>query len=169
MLSPYSALSLVRQRIHVLCSSFSLGDDFKMVSVFSAQLGLIVDTRSASAYRALEVRRILRYAWFNSGYKFMRHSSEAGLLFFPLVRPMMRCIMAGMYRRTVMHLAVAVLAGFAGDFAPRAVLSSLVGTPTILGIMAGMARKTASRFFLAVTSARLVLPVTMHLALCLLG
>ena len=66
-------------------------------------------------------------------------------------------------------MAVAVHAGFAGDFAPRAVLSSLVGTPTMLGIMAGMARKTASRFFLAVTCARLVLPVTMHLALCLLG
>ena len=56
-----------------------------------------------------------------------------------------------------MHLAVAVHAGFAGDFAPRAVLSSLVGTPTMLGIMAGMARKTASRLFLAVTCARLVI------------
>ena len=114
-------------------------------------------------------RRVQRYAWFTSGYKFMRHTTEAGLLFFPLVRPMMRCIMAGMDRRTVMHLAVAVHAGFAGDFAPRAVFSSLVGTPTMLGIMAGMARKTASRVFLAVTCARLVLPVTMHLALCLLG
>ena len=81
----------------------------------------------------------------------------------------MRCIMAGMDRSTVMHLAVAVHAGFAGDFAPRAVLSSLVGTPTMLGVMAGMTRKTASRLFLAVTCARLVLPVTMHLALCLLG
>ena len=83
---------------------------------------------------------------------------------------LMRCIMAGMDRRTVMHLAVAAHAGFAGDFAPRAVLSSLVGTPTMLGIMAGMARQTASRLFLAVTcSARLVLPVTMHLVLCLPG
>ena len=124
------------------------------------------------------VRRIQRYAWFNSGYKFMRHTTEAGfasdlttraVLFFPLVRPMMRCIMAGMDRRKVMHLAVAVHGGFAGVFAPRAVFSSLVGTPTMLGIMAGMARKTASRFFLAVTCARLVLPVTMHVALCLLG
>ena len=52
MLSPYSALRLVRQRIHVLCSSFSLGDEFKIVSVFRAQLGLIVVTCSASAYRA---------------------------------------------------------------------------------------------------------------------
>ena len=46
----------------------------------------------------------------------MRHTAEAGVLFFPLVRLMM------------------------------------------LGIMAGMHRKTASRFFLAVTYARLVLP-----------
>ena len=61
----------------------------------------------------------------------------------------MRCIMAVMDRSTVMHLAVAVHAGVAGDFAPRVVLSSLVGTPTMLGIMAGMARKTASRLFLA--------------------
>ena len=60
-------------------------------------------------------------------------------------------------------------AGIAGDNGPRAVLSSLVGTPTMLGSMARMARKTASRFFLAVTCARLVLPVTMHLALCSLG
>ena len=34
-------------------------------------------------------------------------------------------------------------AGFAGDIAPRAVLSSLVGKPTMLGIMAGMARSFA--------------------------
>ena len=52
MLSPYSALSLVRQRIHALCSSFPLGDDFKFVSVFSALLGSIVDTCSASVYGA---------------------------------------------------------------------------------------------------------------------
>ena len=52
MLSPYSALSLVRQRIHVLCGSFSLGDDFKFVSVFGARLGSIVDTCSASVYGA---------------------------------------------------------------------------------------------------------------------
>ena len=41
-------------------------------------------------------RRIERYAWFNSGYKFMRQTAEAGfagdltpraVLFFPLVRP----------------------------------------------------------------------------------
>ena len=49
----------------------------------------------ASVYGALEGRRIQRYAWFNSGYKFMRHTTEAGfasdlppraVLFFPLVR-----------------------------------------------------------------------------------
>ena len=53
-------------------------------------------------------RRIQRYAWFNSGYKFMRQTTEAGfagdltpraVLFFPLVRPMMRCIMAGIYQK----------------------------------------------------------------------
>ena len=62
----------------------------------------------ASVYGALEGRRIQRYAWFNSGYKFMRHTTEAGfasdlppraVLFFPLVRPMMRCIMAGMNQK----------------------------------------------------------------------
>ena len=62
----------------------------------------------------------------------MRHTTEAGLLFFPLVRPMMRCIMAGMDRRTVMPLAVAVHAGFAGDFAPHAVLSSRLARPRCL-------------------------------------
>ena len=46
------------------------------------------------------------------------------------------------------YMSVSVFeAGFAGDIAPRAVLSSLVGTPTMLGIMAGMARRTALRFF----------------------
>ena len=45
-LSPYSALSLVRHRIHVLHLSTEL--------------------------------RFQRFAWFNSGYKFMRHM-EAGL------------------------------------------------------------------------------------------
>ena len=37
--------------------------------------------------------------WFNSGYKLMRqdYGCFAGtVLFFPLVRPMMRCIMTGM-------------------------------------------------------------------------
>ena len=53
-LSPYSALSLVRQRRHVLCSSFSLGDDFKFVSVFSAQLGSTVDTCWLQSMRLLE-------------------------------------------------------------------------------------------------------------------
>ena len=72
---------------------------------------------------------VQRTAWFDRGYNFMRHTTEAGLLFFPLVRPMMRCIMAGMDRRTVMHLAVAVHAGFAGVFAPRAVLSSRLARP----------------------------------------
>ena len=45
-LSPCSALSLVRQRIHALRQSMellmkliSLGDDFMIVSVFSAELG----------------------------------------------------------------------------------------------------------------------------------
>ena len=50
MLSPYSALSLVRQRIHA----------------------------PASVYGALKVRRIQRYAWFNSRYQFMRQTTEAG-------------------------------------------------------------------------------------------
>ena len=88
--------------------------------------------------------------------------------------------------------------GISGDIAPRAVLSSLVGRPTMLGIMGGMARRTgfapvrarsrpfslfvrslfalfrpsrrtALRFVLAVTCTRLVLLVTMHLALCSLG
>ena len=48
-LSPYSALSLVRQRIHALRQSMEL----------------------------FKGRRIQRYAWFNSGYKFMRQTTEA--------------------------------------------------------------------------------------------
>ena len=76
-LSPYSALSLVRQRTHALRQSMEL----------------------------FKGRRIQRYAWFNSGYKFMRQTTEADfagslhlapVLFVPLVRPMMRCIVAGM-------------------------------------------------------------------------
>ena len=57
-LSPYSALSLVRQRIHAVRQSTRLsgrishvfhvkwfpGDDFMFVSVFSAELGSTVDT-----------------------------------------------------------------------------------------------------------------------------
>ena len=42
----------------------------------------------------------------------------------------MRFICSGMYK-----------AGIAGDTAPRAVLSSLVGRPMMLGIMAGMVQK----------------------------
>ena len=49
-------------------------------------------------------RRFQRFAWFNSGYKFMRHMKAGfasdltprAVLFFPLFRPMMRCIMARM-------------------------------------------------------------------------
>ena len=50
------------------------------------------------------LRRIQRYAWFNSGYQFMRQTTEAGFavdsapraVFLPVVRPQMRCIMAVM-------------------------------------------------------------------------
>ena len=51
-LSPCSALSLVRQRIHALRQSMellmkliSLGDDFMIVSVFSAELGSLYALR----------------------------------------------------------------------------------------------------------------------------
>ena len=63
-----------------------------------------------SLWSFLKGRRIQRYAWFYSGYKFMRQTTEAGfasdltpraVLFFPPVWPVMRCIMAGMNRRTV--------------------------------------------------------------------
>ena len=62
--SEASALSLVRQRIHALRSPWSfwknftifscwaLGDDFKIVSVFSAELGSTADTCLASVYEA---------------------------------------------------------------------------------------------------------------------
>ena len=62
--SPYSALSLVRQRTHALRQStrlleefhtlswFTLGDDFMLVSVFSAELGSTADTCTASVYEA---------------------------------------------------------------------------------------------------------------------
>ena len=52
-------------------------------------------------------RRFQRFAWFNGGYKYMCRL-EAGfasdltpraVLFFPLIRPMMRCIMAGMTQK----------------------------------------------------------------------
>ena len=53
------------------------GDDFKIVSVFSAELGSIVDTCSALSLRSFwKGRRIQRCAWFNNGYKFMRHTME---------------------------------------------------------------------------------------------
>ena len=58
MLSPYSALSWVRQRIHALRQSTEivvcshLGDDFMFISVFSVELASSADTCSASAYRA---------------------------------------------------------------------------------------------------------------------
>ena len=89
--SPYSALSLVRQRIHALHQSTEL---FEEAHIFPRE--------GDSGHR------IQRYAWFNSGYKFMRQTAEAGfasdltpraVLFFPLVRPMMRCIMAGMNQK----------------------------------------------------------------------
>ena len=65
-LSPYSALSLVRQRIHALRHStelfeeahifstcrWTLGDDFRIVSVFSAELGSTADTCTASLHGA---------------------------------------------------------------------------------------------------------------------
>ena len=54
------------------------------------------------------------------------------------------------------------MAGIAGYNAPRAVFSSLVGRPRVLGILAAMDQKDSLRFFLA----RLLLLVTMHLALC---
>ena len=57
LVSPYSALSLVRERIHavrqstrlsgislIFCVLWSLGDDFMFVSVFSAEFGSTVDT-----------------------------------------------------------------------------------------------------------------------------
>ena len=58
--SPYSALSLVRQRIHALRQStellkkltYFLGDVFMLVSVFSAELGSTADTCTASVYGA---------------------------------------------------------------------------------------------------------------------
>ena len=84
-------------------------------------------------------RRIQRYAWFNSGYKFMRQTTAGfagSVLFFPLVRPMMRCIMAGMYGSRV-QLCRCCLVGNCGDSAVAVhrrsliVLSccSLVGKP----------------------------------------
>ena len=64
-LTPYSALSLVRLRIHALRQSMellmkliSLGDDFMIVSVFSAVLGSLVDTCTASVYGAFEEAHI---------------------------------------------------------------------------------------------------------------
>ena len=64
MLSPYSALSLVRQRIHAVRQSTWLsgsvshyflwfpGDDFRVVSVFCAELGSTADACGASVYVA---------------------------------------------------------------------------------------------------------------------
>ena len=64
-LSPYSALSLVRQRIHAVRQSTRLsgrishyfswfpGDDFMFVSVFSAEFGSSADTCTASVYYGL--------------------------------------------------------------------------------------------------------------------
>ena len=57
-LSPFSSLSLVRQRIHALRQStrlsFFLGDDFTIVSVFSAELVSTVDTCWLQSMRLLE-------------------------------------------------------------------------------------------------------------------
>ena len=58
-------------------------------------------------------------------------------------------------------------AGFAGDFTPRAVLSSLVGWLMMLGIMAGMVRMDS--YALGSDMFKAVLLVAMHLALCSLG
>ena len=107
MLSPYSVLRWVRQRIHALRQSmefvvcFYLGDDFMFISVFSVELASSADTCSASAYRAFGMVAVSALCLVQRGYKFLRPTTEAGLLFFPLVRPKMRCIMAGMDRRTV--------------------------------------------------------------------
>ena len=57
---PYSALYLVRQWIHVSvslrrrvsCAGGLFGDDFRIVSVFSAELGSTADTCTASVYGA---------------------------------------------------------------------------------------------------------------------
>ena len=48
------------------------------LSLYSAlMLGSTVDTCSALVVRSFwNGRRIQRYAWFNSGYKFMRHTTE---------------------------------------------------------------------------------------------
>ena len=115
-LSPYSALRFILQRIHAVRQSTRLSGRFShyfslfphVVSVFSAEHGSTADTCSASVYEAFwKDRRFYRFAWFHSGYKFMRHM-EAGfaidltpraVLFFPLNRPMMRCIMAGMTQK----------------------------------------------------------------------
>ena len=118
----------------LMCTGFLyfMGDDFMLVSVFSAGLGSTRDTYTASVYGAFEEAHIflemsscwspysvlslvrqrihaLRQsitAW--DFHEFMRQTAEAGfagdltpraVLFFPLVRPMMRCIMAGMNQK----------------------------------------------------------------------
>ena len=82
-LSPYSALSLVRLWTvpHISLWSFVeahflLGDDFLFVSVFSAMFGSTANTCTASVYGVFG--RVQRHAWFDSGYKFMRQTTEAG-------------------------------------------------------------------------------------------
>ena len=87
----------------MLGSTVALGDDFVEMVVFSAMLGSTValgDDFVAMVVFSAMLGSTLRNAWFNSGYRFMRQTTEAGfagaVLFFSLVRPMMRCIMAGM-------------------------------------------------------------------------
>ena len=95
-----------------LCrSSFSLGDDFLFVSVFSAMFGSTANTCTASVYGVFgrspysaprSVQQWIQvHASDYGGWVFASDLTPRAVLFFPLVRPMMRCIMAGIFLKDI--------------------------------------------------------------------
>ena len=82
-LSPYSALCLVQQRIHALRQSM----EFLEGSPYSAL--------------CLVQQWIQVHASDYGGWVFASVLTPRAVLFFPLVRPMIRCIMAGIFQKDI--------------------------------------------------------------------
>ena len=116
-----------------------LGDDFRIVSVFSAQLGSIMDTCTASVYEA----SFFVFCWSLvssfSAQCLVRHwnFNAPRAVFSSLVgRSRMLVILADMDQKN--SCCGMFKTGFTGCAAPRAVSVSLVRRPVMLGMMACM-------------------------------
>ena len=147
------------QKFTISTCRWFLGDDFRIVSVFSAQLGSIMDTCTASVYEAsffvfwwslvspfsaqCFVRQLLREMTSckcsysaHCSVRYWIYNAPRAVFSSPVGRSRMLVILADMDQKN--SFCGMFKTGFTGCAAPRAVSVSLVRRPVMLGIMARM-------------------------------